>query len=452
MIGFKAGVGARPREHAIAEALRFRRAPTAALLGARGALPRHLRETNPASLALGLGALALLLARQALVPRTNPVALSSWPEASSSRALFDLGALSVHLLGGVPTGLPTPALPRVQQSDINELLPLAFACFLLGAVETSRSGARSPPKHGYRFDANQEFLALGAANLAAGLGAGLPGERRDVAVARQRVRRGADAALRPSSPGARPRRHSVSVRAARGPAAAGARGDRAVRRDGALKLATLRRLWRAHRSEFFVAMAALAGVLGSGLLRGVLIGSILSLLLLIRRASQPHVAFLGRIPRTDRFSDIERHPGNEPVPGALLFRVDSGIVYFNVEAVRDAVWARVNASQEPIRLAVCDLSAAPLVDMAGAEMIAGLAREFAARGIAFRVVEARASVRDVLRLEGLEQLLGPISRRTTLAQAVEDVPSEDGRHVTQIAKFSRLGIGSSGRMSSANSA
>jgi MFS superfamily sulfate permease-like transporter len=172
-------------------------------------------------------------------------------------------------------------------------------------------------------------------------------------------------------------------------------------------------------------MAAFAGVLGSGRLRGGLIRSILSLLVLMHRAARPHVAYLGRIPGTDRFSDMERHPANEPVPGALLFRVESGIVYFNAEAVRDAVWARVNESQEAILLAVCDLSAAPLVDMAGAEMIAGLAREFAARGIAFRVVEARASVRDVLRLEGLEQLLGPISRRATLAHAVEDFLSQD---------------------------
>jgi MFS superfamily sulfate permease-like transporter len=157
----------------------------------------------------------------------------------------------------------------------------------------------------------------------------------------------------------------------------------------------------------------------------VLIGSILSLLVLMHRAARPHVAFLGRIPRTDRFSEMERHPANEAVLGALLFRVESGIVYFNAEAVRDAVWTRFNESRAPVRLAVCDLSAAPLVDMAGAEMIAGLAREFAARGIAFRVVEARASVRDALRLEGLEQLLGPISRRATLAQAVEEFFAED---------------------------
>ena len=194
---------------------------------------------------------------------------------------------------------------------------------------------------------------------------------------------------------------------------------------GLVKLATLRRLWRTHRSEFFVAMAAFAGVLGSGILRGVLIGSILSLLVLMHRAAQPHVAFLGRIPSTDRFSDIERHPGNEPVPGALLFRVEQR---HRLLQRRGRARRGLGARQ---RIARAD-SARGLRPVGRPARRHGRRRddrrpraEFAARGIAFRVVEARASVRDVLRLEGLEQLLGPISRRTTLAQAVEEFLSQD---------------------------
>jgi sulfate permease, SulP family len=424
MIGFKAGIGLVLASTQLPKLCGFAGADGGSFWERAAHFLRHLPETNPVSLALGLGAVALLLAGKRLVPH-QPVALPVVAGGIVLARVFDLGALSVNLLGGVPTGLPTPALPRVQQSDINELLPLAFACFLLGAVESVAIGRTFAAKHGYRLDANQEFLALGAANLAAGLGWGFP------------VSGGMSQSLVNESGGARTPLSTLvagSIVLVVTLFLSGMLADLPqpvlaaivlMALTGLVKLATLRRLWRTHRSEFFVAMAAFAGVLGSGILRGVLIGSILSVLVLMRRAAQPHVAFLGRIPRTDRFSDMERHPDNEPVPGALLFRVESGIVYFNVEVVRDAVWARVNASQEPIRLAVCDLSAAPLVDMAGAEMIAGLAREFAARGTAFRVVEARASVRDVLRLEGLEQLLGPISRRATLAKAVEDFLSED---------------------------
>ena len=167
-------------------------------------------------------------------------------------------------------------------------------------------------------------------------------------------------------------------------------------------------------------------MLGSGILRGVLIGAILSLLVLLHRASRPHVAFLGRIPRTDRFSDIERHPSNESVPGALLFRVESGIVYFNVEAVRDAVWARVSriaragfgSRLRPVGRPASSTWPAPR------SLLAWRASSPRAGSRSASSRPARASA-TLLRLEGLEQLLGPISRRTTLAQAVEDVRSED---------------------------
>jgi MFS superfamily sulfate permease-like transporter len=187
-----------------------------------------------------------------------------------------------------------------------------------------------------------------------------------------------------------------------------------------VKVKVLKRLWRLHRGEFLVAAAALLGVLGTGLLKGVLIGAIISLVLLIRRASSPHVAFLGRIPGTRRYSDLSRHADNEPVPAVLPFRVESGIVYFNAEHVFDTVLARIDASSETIRLAICDLSTSPGIDIAGARMLLNLYAELARRGIAFRLVEARSSVRDMLRVEGVEEKVGRIDRFTSLAEAIED--------------------------------
>ena len=167
-------------------------------------------------------------------------------------------------------------------------------------------------------------------------------------------------------------------------------------------------------------MAALLGVLGAGLLKGVLIGAIISLVILIRRASSPHVAFLGRIPGVRRYSDLARNKDNEPTPGLLPFRVESGIVYFNAEHVFDTVVARIDATPEPIRLAVCDLSTSPNMDIAGARMLRNLHGELARRGIAFRIVEARSRVRDMLRVEGVEEMVGRIDRYTSLAEAIED--------------------------------
>jgi MFS superfamily sulfate permease-like transporter len=187
---------------------------------------------------------------------------------------------------------------------------------------------------------------------------------------------------------------------------------------GLFKVSALKHLWRGDRTEFVVAIAAIVGVLGQGLLRGVMIGAILSLVLLIRRASRPHVAALGRIPGTRRFSDHGRHPDNELIPGVMIFRPESGLMYFNMDHVRDTIVDRVRAETAP-KLVVLDLSAAPRVDMHSAQMLGSIADELTATGIRVQAVEARSSVRERLRGEGVEARLGGIDRFTTVADAVE---------------------------------
>jgi MFS superfamily sulfate permease-like transporter len=192
-----------------------------------------------------------------------------------------------------------------------------------------------------------------------------------------------------------------------------------------LKVKELSRLWQVHRGEFLVAIAALIGVLCAGLLKGVLVGATISLVLLVRHASRPHVAFLGKIRGARRYSDLERHASNEPIPGVLAFRVESGIIYFNAEHVLDTVLARLKATREPLRLVICDLSTSPYVDMPGARMLLSLQAELAKRSIPLRLVEARSSVRDMLRTEGLEEKVGRIDRFTDLAEAIEEFQAHD---------------------------
>src|SRR4030095_8775798 len=119
-----------------------------------------------------------------------------------------------------------------------------------------------------------------------------------------------------------------------------------------IKVKVLKRLWQVHRGEFLVAITALAGVLWAGLLKGVLVGAVSWMLLLTRRASSPNVAFLGRIPGARRYSDHERHPDNEPTPGILAFRIESGVVYFNAEHIFDTVLARLDAAPAPSTLVI----------------------------------------------------------------------------------------------------
>ena len=381
----------------------------------------HAGETEWMSLALGLAALAVLLAGKRFLPG-RPVAIVVVVGGIAAAAVFDLGARGVKLLGDVPHGLPVPGLPAIGWGDINELLPLAFACFLLAAVETSAIGRMFGRKHGYRIEPDREFLAIGAANLAAGLGGGFP------------VSGGMSQSLVNESGGARSPVSGLVGAMVLLVVALWFSGLLAplpqpvlaaivlMAVTGLFKLAALKRLWHAHRTEFWVAFVALLGVLGSGILRGVLIGAVLSLALLLRRAARPHVAILGRIPGMQRFSDMVRNPENVPVPGLLLFRTEASLLYFNVDNVRETVMARLRAENErsPVKLVVCDLSSSPYVDMAGAELLSELHADLAKEGVGFQVVEARSKVRDMLRLEGLDEQLGHIDRRASLAQVVAE--------------------------------
>jgi high affinity sulfate transporter 1 len=380
----------------------------------------HIHETNAAALAIGLVALVALVLGK-LYLKGRPVALFVVIGGVLLAAVTGLEARGVKLLGEVPQGLPTIGLPAIHWADLNDLLPLAIACFLLGAVETAAIGRMFSAKHGGRLNANQEFLALAAANLAAGLGRGLP------------VSGGMSQSLVNESGGARTPLSGliaslvvlVVVVALSGllrfmpqPVLAAIVLVAVV---GLFQLSALRHLRRTNRTEYLVAIAALFGVLGSGLLRGVLIGAVISLVLLVRRASRPHVAILGRIPGTRRFSDRERHPDNELVPGVAIFRPESGLFYFNVDHVCDRIREYLRAEAPSPGYVVIDLSAAPHVDMQAAHALADLADELKTVGTSMKVLEARSSVRDRLREEGVDGRLSGVNRFTSIADAMDSI-------------------------------
>lgn len=383
----------------------------------------HLGETNATSLALGAAALGLLILGKRILPN-RPVSLLVLVAGIAAVPLFGLAGRGVALLGEVPQGLPVPGLPAIRPSDVNLLLPLAMASFLLGAVETAAIGRMFARKHGYRLDSNQEFLALAGSNLAAGLGHGFP------------VSGGMSQSLVNEGGGAR---SPLSGLVASGLMAVIALFLASLLHDlpqpvlaaivlmavsGLFKLSDLRRLWRFSRTEFAVAAAAILGVLGSGLLRGVLIGAVISLLLLLRRASRPRTTELGRVRDTDHFADVIRHPENERLPDVFVFRAESALLYFNVEHVRDRFYELLNARGEGVKLAIFFLGTSPGVDLAGAELLEELHHALRERGIAFGLAEARGDVRETLRRAGFEEHCGPV----VPVQPVTTVVDEWRRH------------------------
>jgi MFS superfamily sulfate permease-like transporter len=275
-------------------------------------------------------------------------------------------------------------------------------------------------KHRYRLDSNQEFLALSMANLASGLGRGFP------------VSGGMSQSLVNEGGGART---PVSGLVAAGIMALVTVFLAGLLRDlpqpvlaaivlmavtGLFKLSELKRLLRFSRAEFAVALAALLGVLGSGLLRGVLIGAVLSVAMLLRRASRPHTTELGRVPGTEYFADAVRDPENERLPDVFVFRPAAALLYFNVEYVADRFFELLNQRDSGVRLAVFFLGSSPLVDLAGAELLEELRHGLRERGIEFRLAEARGSVRDALRRAGFEREYGPLEANQPVATVVAE--------------------------------
>jgi len=263
------------------------------------------------------------------------------------------------------------------------------------------SAARSfAAKHGYSLDVRQEFLGLGAANLAAAFGHGYP------------VAGGLSQSAVNDTAGARTPLALVFCSFALAlcllyfaekltnlPKAVLA----AIVFAAVYKLVDIRaliRMWEISRIDFYAAAIALVSVLLLGILQGVLLAAIAYVFLLLARASQPNVAFLGRLPGTGRYSDSARHDGVEPLVGVIAFRPEASLLYINVETILETVLKALRKSSG-IKLVACDLSASPYIDLAGARMLHDLYDELASRHVALCIVGAHAQLRDVLRAEGL---------------------------------------------------
>ena len=393
-------------------------------------LAGQLGETKIAVLVLGLAALALLLLGEKFLPG-RPIALLVVALATVVVSLTSLADAGVAIVGELPPGLPDFAPPSLRLRDVDGILPLSCACFLLAYIEGISAARTLAAKNNDTINPRQELLALGVANLAVAFGQGFPvagglsqsavndkaGAKTPLALV---VASGTLAVCLLFLTGLLSNLPTVVLAAIV-----------LVAVRGLIDLQALRHLWQVSRLEFRISMVALFGVLLLGILKGVLLAAIASVLMLLAGVARPHVAFLGRIPGTRRFSDLQRHPDNETLPGIVIFRVESSLLYFNVDHVRRVVWDRVQAAQQ-LQLVICDLSNSPLVDVAGAHMLGALREDLAKREISMRVTEAHASVRDLLRAEGQEKGFGYFGRHMSVDQAImEFQESSAAKHAGQ---------------------
>jgi high affinity sulfate transporter 1 len=385
----------------------------------------QLPSTRLPVLCFGVAAIVVLLLGERFLPG-KPVALGVVVVSILLLSFTRLGELGFSVVGALPRGLPDLQPPALRPREVDGLLPLAFACLLLSYVESVSAARALAAAHRQEIDPRQELLGLGAANLAAAVFQSYP------------VAGGLSQSSVNDKAGARTPLSLVFASTAIAVCLLFLTGTLAtlpnvvlaaivlVAVKGLISIRDLRHLRKVSRSEFRMSMAAFAAVLVLGILKGVMLAVVISLVLLIRRAAHPHVAFLGRVPGTRTYSDLQRNPENDPVPGALLVRVEAALLYFNVENVREAMREGIRAAPKPLKLVLLDLSSSPAMDVAGARMVAGLEEELRGSAITVRLVGARASVRDILRAEGLEEHVGQIDRRLTVEDVVEEFQRGDG--------------------------
>ena len=385
----------------------------------------QLPETHWPVFIFGIAALAVIIAGDHFLPG-KPVSLGVVIVSILLISFSGLSSLGFHITGEIPSGLPSFGRPSMKLSDVDGVIELAFACFLMGYIETVSAARTMAMKNNYTIYPRQELLSLGAANLstaffsgyivAGGLSQSTVNEKSGAKTPLSLIICAISLAVillfltnlltnLPEVILAVIVIHAVT---------------------GLIKIKELKKIFHLSKMEFSIAIIALVGVLVFGILKGVMISVILSLIFLIRKASYPNVAILGRIGKTHSFSDITRHPDNIQISGLLILRIESSIMYFNSDDILQKITALVKQYPQGLQEVVIDLSSSPYVDVAGSKMLLQIADYLQQNDIQLKLVDALSGVREILRKQGMEKLIGHISRQLTLFEVVEAFEKDSG--------------------------
>ncbi len=397
--------------------------------------------TNGASLAIGATALAIIVAVRLRWPAMPGVLLAVAVTTVVSGVLDLASRAAVAVVGPLPAGLPAFAPPPVSLAAVEALLPAAIGIALVTAANTVILSRTFAARHGDRAAPDHELIALGVANVTTGLFSGYPisssASRTAVAEAagsRTQVTGVVGAlaivALLTLAPGLLAPLPQ-SVLAAVVIAAAFTIADPAA----------FARLFRERRSEFRLAVASFLGVVILGVVQGIFLAVVLSLLLFLRRAWWPHDALLGRVTGVKGYHDLRYYPAARQVPGLVLYRFDAPLLFFNAESFRQRVLTQVVAADPPTRWVV--IAAEPItdVDTTAAESLSLLIEELDAAGVTLAFAELKDPVKARLRRYGTMDAIGEDRCYPTVGTAVDGYISASGQAWVDWEDAMRLGHG-----------
>jgi high affinity sulfate transporter 1 len=383
-----------------------------------GSWVRSLGATDGTTLLVGLLSLALILSLRFLAKQTPGALIVVVLGILATRLL----ELQIALVGEVPSGLPAVVLPDFAYlgANISVIAPAALGVLLIGFSQSAGDAREFASRHGYRVDINQESVAQGLANAGSGLVQGIP------------VATSLSASSLNDQAGAKTQMSSLATGIlvlltmlflaslfSDLPKAVLA----AVIIDavvfGMIDVPAVRRLYRVARFDFWIAVAAILGVLTFGVLAGVIIGMLLSIVWLVHVSTHPNIAELGNQPGTQVFRDLESYPDDTNWPGLLIVRVDGGLFFANADALHDRLREILYQREPPIHSIILDCGGMNFIDSQGAEKLRELHELADHQGLSLHLSNLRPSVREVLREDGLLDLFGKGRIHTKTFEAVE---------------------------------
>lgn len=378
----------------------------------------EIGQADPLTIAIGLSTIGVLLVIRRW-NRSAPAALVAVAVATIASTVFDVSSHGVDVVGQIPAGLPTPAFPSVDLDDVVDLLPAALSIALVtfsdGILMARSFGVRGK----YEVDPNRELVALGTTNVASGLfggfASGVSGSRSAVNF---------DAGAHSQMSGLSAAACTAVVLVALTPllrnlpiAALGA--IVIVAAAGLVEIRGILALWKIRRSEFALGAIAFGGVALLGILPGIAVAVIASILNLVRRASRPHDAVLGRLPDVSGFGRIETG-GAHATPGIIVYRFDAPLFFANAQHFLDRIRALVAEADPPAKFVLLDAEQISDIDTTGTDSLIAVVDELHNAGIVFGLARTTRAIRETLEPAGVIDRIGHENIFTRVEIGVEE--------------------------------
>lgn len=379
-----------------------------------------LHNMNPLTLTIGAGSLMLIFILKRYARRI-PAGLVALFIGILVTTIFKLDQRGVSVVGSIPVSLPAPTIPLVNVSDLALLIAAAGGIVFLAVGESVGTARAFAAKHHYEIDPNQELIALGAANLSAGLFQGFT----------------VDASLSSTATG-----DEAGVQTQLSSiisvilifftitlladlftnlpnAVLGAVVIYSVL--GLVDFRPLKRFYRECRSDFWLSVIALVGVIATGVLSGLLVAVFLSIIIVVYRSSRPYLAVLGKVPSLPgNYGDLQRHPEYERIPGLLILRLDAPLFFANANLARTQVLNLVAASEPPAKAVLLDIGSSNTLDITSLDMLKSLVSDLGDAHVQFLLAQVRGHVRDELRVSGLMDQIGENNIHLSVESGVQD--------------------------------